>query len=70
MITPGNGRRERNPKMIEQICLTCEYYTPFPDKKNQGYCDLWSRISADEMTCKDWTKSYVLHVIEEGERKE
>lgn len=70
MIAPGDGRRERNPKMIEQICLTCEYYTPFPEMKNLGYCDLRSRVSTDDLTCREWVKSYVLHVIEEGEKKE
>lgn len=56
--------------MVEKICLTCDYYTPHPETKNLGYCDLRSRLSTDDLTCKDWVKSYVLHVIEEGERKE
>ena len=55
-------------KMEEKICITCEYYTPFAGR-NEGYCDLFSKLSTDDDTCKDWVKNYILHIIKEGEQK-
>lgn len=55
-------------KMEDRICITCDYYTPFPGG-NEGYCDLCSKLSADDDSCESWVKSYILHIIKEGEKK-
>ena len=63
-------RTIRERILMNKICLTCEFYTPYMDKRSAGYCDRLSKDSTDDETCSFWLKDYVIHQITEANNED